>query len=263
MTSTESGLSVPDWPLSYGGWFPPMIGGIRFEHTHRMIAGLVGILTLVLAALLWRGEGRRAVRILGVVALAAVLAQAILGGLTVIYMLPTPVSVAHACLAQTFFCLVAVLALVTSRRWIEGGPVRCPQARPIRTVLVSAAAAAYFQLILGAVVRHTAGGGVGFHVIWAFVVALLGLFSASAVQGAVPSFGLLVVFSRFFAGAVLAQIFLGIGAYVTTLAIERTAPPGLLEVFFATAHQAFGALVLGSGALMAVTAFGRLKENPA
>jgi heme A synthase len=103
VTSTGSGLAVPDWPLSYGTLFPPMVGGILYEHTHRVVAAFVGLLTAVLAAWLWKCEPRRWVRNLGFVSLAAVVLQGILGGLTVLYRLPTPISVIHACLAQTFF----------------------------------------------------------------------------------------------------------------------------------------------------------------
>ena len=110
VTSTESGLSVPDWPTTYGQnmfTFPlsKMVGGIRFEHTHRLIASGVGMLTVVLAIWLARREPRRWVRRLGYFALGAVVAQGLLGGLTVLLFLPPAVSVAHACLAQTFFCL--------------------------------------------------------------------------------------------------------------------------------------------------------------
>src|SRR5437667_2183294 len=102
VTSTGSGLSVPDWPLSYGRLMPPMVGGIFYEHGHRMVASAVGLLTVVLAVWLSRREPRAWVRRLGYAALAAVVAQGVLGGLTVIFLLPTAVSVAHACLAQTF-----------------------------------------------------------------------------------------------------------------------------------------------------------------
>src|SRR5262245_42148223 len=115
VTSTGSGLSVPDWPLSYGMLMPPMVGGVRFEHSHRMVATSVGFLTLVLAIWTARREPRRGVRSLAWGALAAVVAQGVLGGLTVIFLLPTPISVSHACLAQTFFCIVIALAYATSR----------------------------------------------------------------------------------------------------------------------------------------------------
>ena len=103
VTSTGSGLAVPDWPLSYGMLMPPMIGGIFYEHGHRMIATLVGMLTIGLAVWLQRRESRRWLRRLGWGALAAVCLQGLLGGLTVLFFLPTAISVGHAGLAQLFF----------------------------------------------------------------------------------------------------------------------------------------------------------------
>src|SRR5512140_1681351 len=101
VTSTGSGLAVPDWPLSYGMLMPPMVGGVFFEHGHRMAATFVGMLTTVLAVWTARRETRAGVRRLAWAALLAVIAQGLLGGLTVKFLLPAPVSVAHACLAQT------------------------------------------------------------------------------------------------------------------------------------------------------------------
>src|SRR5437762_11708156 len=95
VTSTGSGLAVPAWPLSYGRLMPPMVGGIFYEHGHRMIATSVGILTVILAVALYRREKRAWVRRLGYGAFAAVVLQGVLGGLTVIFLLPTAVSVAH------------------------------------------------------------------------------------------------------------------------------------------------------------------------
>src|SRR5581483_8372122 len=103
--------------------FPPMIGGIFYEHGHRMIAGTVAVLTILLAIVLWRVEGRKWVRLLGLVALGCVLLQATLGGLTVIYLLPPAISVAHACLAQIFFCITLVLSAATSPSWDEVPPL--------------------------------------------------------------------------------------------------------------------------------------------
>src|SRR3990167_2825462 len=99
VTSHDAGLAVPDWPTSYGQWFPPMIGNVFWEHGHRMIAGAVGVLTLLLAIWIQIQEKRVWMKRLGWIAFGAVLLQALLGGLTVIYMLPAPVSIAHACLA--------------------------------------------------------------------------------------------------------------------------------------------------------------------
>lgn len=163
VTSTESGLSVPDWPNTYGRFmfaFPPgqMVGGILYEHSHRLIASFVGLLTLILAIWVWRREDRRWVRMLGLAALLLVLAQGVLGGLTVLLLLPTAISVSHAMLAQTFFIVVASIALFTSPWWREEHRVPLGEGAPIVLLSLAAAAAVYVQLILGALMRHTHSG---------------------------------------------------------------------------------------------------------
>lgn len=160
VTSTESGLSVPDWPTTYGQnmlTFPPSkwVGGIRFEHGHRLIASLAGLLTVILAIWLTRREPRRWVVRLGWIAVAAVVAQGVLGGITVLYLLPTVVSVAHACLAQAFFGLTVVIATVTSPSWRSGRPV---EAWRVRRAATAAVALIFLQLVIGAVMRHTRAG---------------------------------------------------------------------------------------------------------
>jgi len=166
VTSTESGLSVPDWPTTYGSnmWTFPIskwVGGIRYEHVHRLVASFVGFLTVVLAFLLWRFEPRRWVRRLGYAALAAVIAQGVLGGMTVLFLLPTWISVAHACLAQLFFCLTVAIAVVTSPRWAETTPADLRAAfsrNPIAKISSATAATIFLQLVIGAVMRHTKAG---------------------------------------------------------------------------------------------------------
>jgi len=110
---------VPDWPTSYG-WnmftFPPSkwVGGIFYEHGHRLIASTVGFLTIVLAAWLWRADPRRWMKRLGATALGAVVLQGVLGGVTVLFFLPSAVSTAHAALAEIFLCITVAIALFTS-----------------------------------------------------------------------------------------------------------------------------------------------------
>jgi cytochrome c oxidase assembly protein subunit 15 len=155
VTSTGSGLAVPDWPLSYGMIMPPMVGGIFYEHGHRMIASFVGFLTLVQFFWVLRSEPRSRIRTLSAVALAAVITQGLLGGLTVIYLLPIAVSVSHACLAQAFFCLTVVLANVLGPSW-ESRPTS-PE-RDLWRTPAWAAGAVYLQLVLGALMRHMGAG---------------------------------------------------------------------------------------------------------
>ena len=159
VTSTGSALSVPDWPLSFGKVFPPMTGGVLFEHGHRIVAAAVGLLTIVLAVWLWRAEPRRWVRRLGAAALAAVVLQGVLGGITVLLKLPVAVAVAHAGLAEIFFCLTAAIALVTSPGWLEAGePAADAGWPPLRALSAATVAVIYLQVLAGALVRHSGAG---------------------------------------------------------------------------------------------------------
>src|ERR1700691_5232615 len=120
VTSKEAGLSVPDWPLSYGQVMPQMTGGVFFEHGHRMVATAVGFMTIILAIWLTLVETRPWMKKLGFTALGAVIVQGLLGGLTVKLMLPPAVSISHARLAHVFFSTTLAIALFTSKRWLEG-----------------------------------------------------------------------------------------------------------------------------------------------
>ena len=169
VTSTGSGLSVPDWPTTYG-WnlfaFPPSkwVGGVLYEHGHRLIASGVGFLTIVLAGWLWLKEPRRWMRWLGIAALATVVAQGVLGGLTVLFFLPAAVSTAHAGLAEIFFCLTIAIALFTSPRWIAGYPMPGTRSVPgldismLRRVATTTTVLIYAQILVGATMRHTNAG---------------------------------------------------------------------------------------------------------
>ena len=157
VTSTGSGLAVPDWPLSFGQVFPRMVGGVLFEHGHRLVAGAVGCLTLVLAVWTVVSERRASVRVLGLLALFAVVLQGVLGGVTVLYKLPLVVSVAHACLAQTFFCLTVALAVLTSERWVGARP-RADAGSAVPVLSAITTGLVFAQLVLGALVRHMGAG---------------------------------------------------------------------------------------------------------
>ena len=163
VTSTDSGLSVPDWPTTYG-WnmftFPPSkwVGGILYEHGHRLIASTVGFLTIILAAWLWMSDSRRWMKWLGVGALGAVIAQGVLGGLTVMFFLPAPISTAHAGLAEIFFCMTVAIALFTSPRWIDGYGSRLASAEGLRRLATTTTTLVYCQILVGATMRHTGAG---------------------------------------------------------------------------------------------------------
>ncbi len=166
VTSTGSGLSVPDWPNTYGRFmlaFPmdKMVGGIFYEHSHRLIASSVGLLIVVLAIWLWIAEPRRSVRRLGYIALAAVIIQGILGGITVLWFLPDAISIAHAGLAQLVFCLTISIALFTSPEWRRAYTRAQPPLvndRTLQRVAAMMTAGVYAQIMVGATMRHTDAG---------------------------------------------------------------------------------------------------------
>ena len=161
VTSTSSGLAVPDWPNTYGQFmfsFPleHMVGGIFYEHGHRLIASTVGFLTIILAVWLWRIDDRAWMRRLGWIALAAVIVQGLLGGITVLYFLPAPVSIAHAGLAEIFFCLTVAIAVFTSTRWRH--PAAPANDATLRRLAAATTGLVYVQILLGATMRHTGAG---------------------------------------------------------------------------------------------------------
>lgn len=255
VASNDAGLSVPDWPLSYGKLMPPMVGGIKYEHSHRMVAATVGMLTIGLAVWLGRREPRRWVRRLGYTALATVIAQGILGGITVLYFLPPAVSIAHACLAQFFFCCTVSLALFTSPGWINAGRVssRVPGTGPPLLYLAAASAAAvYCQLILGAAVRHSVLGVMP-HVLGAAVATVLGFATTARIyrrHGELAALRRPALLAGFL---LLVQIGLGLGAYLLKY-LRQEVQPLPLDVSVTTAHVACGALLLGLFLMLALRA---------
>jgi cytochrome c oxidase assembly protein subunit 15 len=269
VTSTGSGLSVPDWPLSYGMVMPPMVGGVLYEHGHRMVAATVGVLTLALAVWTQVREPRRGVRRLAWTALALVIAQGTLGGLTVLFLLPTPVSVVHACLAQCFLCVTIALAYVTSAQWERA--VSVPDHAGVRPAAAVATAIALVQLVLGATVRHRGAGlaipdfplafgrvippfddsAVVLH--FAHRVGALAVLTAVAVlavrtrrSGVAP----LARLGSALVVLVLAQIALGATTVLTGRAVLPT-----------TAHVALGAAVLGGCWLSSLAAWRGLQPR--
>ena len=160
VTSKGVGLAVPDWPTTFGYnmfLFPvsKWVGGILFEHTHRLIASAVGVLTIILAVWLWRMESRRWLRNLGFAALGAVILQGVLGGLRVT-MLKDEIGIFHACLAQGFFAMLIVITLATSRLWqrISAQAVSSRAAHSLARAAIVTTCVVYAQLALGATMRH-------------------------------------------------------------------------------------------------------------
>jgi len=159
--SHEVGLSVPDWPTTYGKQmfaYPisEMVGGIFYEHGHRMVATIVGFFTMVQAIWLGFSQEPQWLKKIGFFALGMVILQGLFGGITVLFFLPPPVSIIHGILAQTFFMITIVLAyglsIERSKRTEISGSSGVKRGAVIMCGLV------YVQLILGAIMRHTASG---------------------------------------------------------------------------------------------------------
>jgi cytochrome c oxidase assembly protein subunit 15 len=160
VTSKNVGLAVPDWPTTFGYnmfLFPvsKWVGGILFEHTHRLMGSLVGFLTIILAVWLWWGDDRRWVRNLGWIALVGVILQGILGGLRVT-MMKDQIGIFHACVAQAFLGLLVFIALATTKFWTSLADRRFDSQKfsPIQALAVAITVAIYVQLALGATMRH-------------------------------------------------------------------------------------------------------------
>jgi cytochrome c oxidase assembly protein subunit 15 len=256
VTSNDAGLSVPDWPTSFGSWYkiPKLVGGVKFEHTHRMIAQVAGVLTIILAIWTWQVEKRRWMRLLGLAAVGTVIAQGILGGITVLFYLPPAVSSAHAALAQTFFCIAVAMAIFTGRQWIEVQPrVEFDERRPsLFTLTLLSIFVLYVQLILGAMFRHH---GISWwpHVLNAVVVSFV--LAWTAIRA-------LTVYARIDAvrrptvlmlSLVITQLCLGFTAFLTRVAWGKSAvQPELPMVVSTVAHVAVGALLLATTVILSI-----------
>lgn len=252
VTSNEAGLSVPDWPLSYGKVMPDMTGGVFYEHGHRMVATTVGFLTIILAVWLWRSDHRPWMRKLGWISLVAVIVQGVLGGLTVIYLLPPPVSITHACLAQLFFSTTVAIALFTSPGWKRGAETVIDEGTPsLRTLAVLAPVVVLVQLALGAAYRHKALGLVP-HVVGALVVVGVLLTVALFALQQFPRHEAIKKSAMRMAMLVLLQVFLGIAAYMSRIHTMESAQPMPVMVISTVAHVAVGALTMAASVVFAI-----------
>ncbi len=259
VTSNRAGLAVPDWPTTYGQFmfsFPmsKWVGNILYEHGHRLIASAVGILTIVLAGWLVRAEPRRWVRRLGIAALAVVIAQGILGGLTVKLMLPPSISIAHASLAEAFFCITVILAFVTSERWAQRSPAaEAPNARFVQRLSLASAVTVYAQIILGAAIRH-AESGLFMHVLVAVAVFGCAVTCVAVVLATVQ-------LKRFLRHAILllclvtTQIMLGLVTLIVRVPKSAGGQLSTVQVLVPTLHLALGALILATSLRMALKAY--------
>ena len=256
VTSNDAGLSVPDWPTSFGSWYkiPKLVGGVKFEHTHRMIAQVAGLMTIILAIWTWRAEKRRWMRILGWSAIGIVILQGILGGITVLFYLPPAVSSAHAALAQTFFCIAVAMAVFTGQRWVEEVPrVEYDQRRPsLFTLTLLSIFVLYVQLLLGAMFRHH---GLSWwpHVLNAVVVSFVLAWTAVRALTLYSKIEAIRKPAVVMLSLVIAQLCLGFTAFLTRVEWGKdSVQPELPMVISTVTHVAVGALLLATAVILAI-----------
>jgi heme a synthase len=247
VTGKGAGLAVPDWPTTFGynmflyPW-SKMVGDVFYEHSHRLVASGVGLITIALALTFWLRERRLWLRWLGVAALAMVIIQGLIGGLRVV-LLEQTLAIVHASLAHGFFALTVSLAVFTSSEWLDD-PAEKPPADGGRLWRLCAATTGliYAQVIFGAVLRHTGerldahlllAGLVGLHVLLILVRVIK--FHSDSPKLVRPAWFIVFLFSL--------QLMLGAGSYFGKFTPLWLLPLGAL-VSLTTTHLVTGALLL-------------------
>ena len=251
VTSTDSGLAVPDWPTTFGYnmfLYPlsEMVGGILYEHSHRLMGSVVGVLVIALLVLILARDSRKWLKWIGLAALIAVIVQGVLGGLRVTQ-INRNFAIVHACLAQAFFALLCGIAWFTSRDWWQDKRIVSTEiGQKLRRLSLITTGLIYVQLIFGAILRHT-GSRLDAHLLFAFLVALHIFLLARrllAMDGQASGIGqsmpLLLL------GLLAVQLMLGTGAFFAKLTAFGETFAAALTVTITTAHVAVGALMLVS-----------------
>jgi len=255
VTSNEAALSVPDWPTSYGSFTPPMVGGIFYEHSHRVIAGALGILLMMEAIVIWRYEVRRWLRWFALAAVGGVVAQAILGGQVVIQLLHYWLPVLHACFAQIMFAAILSLAVFTSKWWTDSRPVLEDRGSlSIHSIVIVNAVVTFLQVFLGAGFRHQ-DMPIWPHMVGALVVLGVMIWTAAVLRRRFDSSRELTLGRTLLHSMVGTQILLGVAAYWSRLVTKDAPQPMPTMVVLTVVHTVFGALVFAASILVVLMCY--------
>ena len=253
VTSNDAADSVPDWPLAYGRIIPPLIGGIRYEFAHRVVAGLVAILTVILAVWISVSKLRGAARRWAWAAVALVVAQALLGAARVLLGHAAFVATIHATVAQIFFITVVGLTLLTSGWWQRDLPLLEDSGSPkLRSLSIWLTAVILVQLVLGAGFRHGAFGILP-HLIGFLVVTFMVIWTARLANKRFGQIGDVRRWVVMLHATFGTQVILGFLAYWAVGQARLSAQPVLLYTIIEVSHVVMGALVLASSVLLALT----------
>ncbi|MEK7362807.1 MAG: COX15/CtaA family protein [candidate division NC10 bacterium] len=262
VTNTGAALAVPDWPTTFGYnmfIFPwsQMMGGVFYEHSHRLLGAAVGLVTIALAAALWLSEPRGWLRWLGVAALLAVILQGVLGGLRVL-LVEDGIAIVHGALAQAFFGLAVCLALFTSPSW-GAAAVPSSDAAPLRRLALLTTGVVYLQIVFGAFLTHF-GARLDGHLLGAAALAVLVPALALRIRRAHGDRKALVLPARFLLALLVVQLFLGLGAYAGRFT-DLVLPP-YFGLAFPVIHRFTGGLLLAASLVLTLRCH-RLLSPPA
>jgi cytochrome c oxidase assembly protein subunit 15 len=246
VTSEDAALAVPDWPLSYGTLNPPMVGGIAFEHSHRLIAAGLGFLIIILAFLLWRYEERPWMKWLGFAALGGVIFQGVLGGLTVIKLLHYWLPVMHACTAEIMFAILVSIAFFTSRWYMQSLPQYADRGSPsIHSIVTLNAFVIFLQVLVGAGFRHKYIS-LKPHVFGAPIVLAMVIWTAATLRRRFPEVKEISRARVLLHSIVGLQILLGIAALWTRISTADAPQPMPLMVAATVVHTVVGAILFAA-----------------
>ena len=258
VTSKDAALSVPDWPKSFGTWFPSLrmlAGGAFFEHSHRVIAAVMGFLVLILAVWLWLRDSRPWLRWFGFIAVGGVVAQAVLGGQVVRQFLHYWLPVIHACFAQIVFGAVLGIAVFTSKWWVSEQPQLEDTGSPsIHFLTVLNAAVIYLQVILGAGFRHK-DIPIWPHMVGAMLVLGMVIWTAVALRKRFEKSRELSK-ARILLHAIFGvQFLLGLAAYWSRLSTANAPQPMPVMVWLTVIHTVVGAVLFAFSVLVVLTCY--------
>jgi cytochrome c oxidase assembly protein subunit 15 len=249
VTSNDAALAVSDWPTSFGSFFPPLrflTGGALIEHTHRVIAAILGVWIIVLAVLLARYDDRPWLKKVGYVAVAGVILQGVLGGLTVLRLLHYWLPVMHACTAEIMFAILVSIAFFTSRWYTQDLPQYADAGAPsIHALATFNAMVVFLQVLLGAGFRHHYMS-YSPHAAWSLVVLVSVLWTAATLRRRFPG---IVAISRarsFLCFLVGLQILLGLGSLWSRLATADAPQPMPVMIAFTVVHTVVGAILFAT-----------------